>query len=335
VRRAALVLAVLLLLCAVAARWSHRRDAGGIRHTTSASPVARPAPGAAPAAALDEGDAAPVTLGPRPRSLRGTRVDGGLAVDAGGRFMATPDARRLFDYFLATAGEEPPERIRARIVSAIEQRLSGDAARDATALLDRYLAYRERARHTATREELLATRRETLGADADALFADVTPLEEMAVEVARTASDPGLSPDERAAQRAALEATLPPSLQNTRAQVLAPLTLIQEEAALRAAGAAPDAIRALREQMAGVEAADRLEALDRARADWDARVASYREARVAIETDPSLSADARARAVADLLATRFSGPERTRVAALDRIAAGAPSPEARAATPPR
>jgi lipase chaperone LimK len=331
-RRAALALVVVLLLSAVAARWSHRRDAGGIRHAASASPPARPAPGATPAAARDD---AAATIGPRPHSLRGTHVDGGLAVDVAGRFMATPDARRLFDYFLATAGEEPPERIRARIVAAIEQRLSGDAARDATALLDRYLAYRERARHATTRDELLAARRDALGADADALFADVTPLEEMAVEVARTTSDPGLSPEERVARRAALEGTLPQSLQDTRAQVLAPLTLIQQEAALRAAGATPDAIRALREQMAGMEAADRLETLDRARADWDARVASYREARVAIESDPSLSADARARAVADLLATRFSGPERTRVAALDRIAAGVTPPEARAATPPR
>jgi lipase chaperone LimK len=332
VRRAALALTVALLLCAVAARWPQRREGDGVRHATSASPVARPAAVAATAAAHD---AAQATLGPRPRSLRGTRVDGGLAVDAAGRFVATPDARRLFDYFLATAGEEPPERIRARIVAAIEQRLSGDAARDATALLDRYLAYRERARHATTRDQLLAARRDTLGADADALFADVTPLEEMAVEVARTASDPGLSPEERAARRAALEATLPQSLRDTRAQVLAPLTLIQEEAALRAAGATPDAIRALREQMAGTEAADRLEALDRARADWDARVASYREARLSIEADPSLTADARAQAIADLLAARFSGPERTRIAALDRIAAGVMSPEGRAATPPR
>ena len=76
----------------------------------------------------------------------------------------------------------------------IDRRLSGDAARDATALLDRYLAYRERARHTTTREDLLATRREVLGADADALFADVTPLEDMAVEAARIANDPSLGP---------------------------------------------------------------------------------------------------------------------------------------------
>jgi len=249
--------------------------------------------------------------------------------------MATPDARRLFDYFLATAGEEPEEKIRARIVAVIDRRLSGDAARDATALLDRYLAYRERARHATTREELLAARRDILGADADPFFADVTPLEEMAVETARLASDPALTADERAAQRAALEAQLPEPLQRTRAEVVAPLNLVQQEAALRAAGASPESIRALREQMAGVEAADRLEALDHARADWNARVASYREARATIESDPSFSVDARARAVADLLATRFSGPERTRVAALDRIAAGVTSPEAGPANPLR
>jgi lipase chaperone LimK len=75
--------------------------------------------------------------------------------------------------------------------------------------------------------------------------------------------------------------------------------------------------------MAGADAADRLEALDRTRADWDARVASYREARAAIEADASLPAEARAQAIDDLIAARFTGPERMRVAALDRIAAGA------------
>jgi lipase chaperone LimK len=317
VRRAALAIAVVLLLCVTVGRWSHRPDAGGGRLAPSPGAPPPTAQAGAPAAARD--DAGEATLGPRPRSLRGTRVDGGLAVDARGRFMATPDARRLFDYFLATAGEEPRETIRARIVAAIDRRLSGDAARDATALLDRYLAYRDRARHTSTREELLAARRETLGADSDALFADVTPLEEMAIETARIASDPTLGPEEREARRAALEATLPQSLRDTRARVLAPLSLIQQEAALRAAGASPEAIRELREQVAGPAAADRLEALDRARADWDARVASYRDARAAIEADSALSADARGRAIDDLLAARFTAPERLRVAALDRI----------------
>jgi lipase chaperone LimK len=235
----------------------------------------------------------------------------------------SPDARRLFDYFLASAGEEPEEKIRARIVAVIDRRLSGDAARDATALLDRYLAYRERARHATTREELLAARRDILGADADPFFADVTPLEELAVETARLANDPDLTADQRAARRAALEAELPESLRRTRAEVVAPLNLMQQEDALRAAGASPETIRALREQMAGPAAADRLDALDRAHADWDARVASYREARAAIEADPSLPNAERAHEIDALLAARFTAPERLRIAALDRIAAGA------------
>jgi lipase chaperone LimK len=196
------------------------------------------------------------------------------------------------------------------------------------------LAYRERARHAITRDELLAARHDTLGADANALFADVAPLEDMAVEVARTASDPGLSLEERAARRAALEATLPESLRDTRAKVLAPLTLIRQEAALRAAGATPDAIRALREQIAGpgLPTASR-----RSTGHVPTGIpGSRRIAKHARPSSPSrLSRPTRTRAVADLLATRFSGPERTRIAALDRIAAGVTSPEAGTATRPR
>ena len=51
---------------------------------------------------------------PRPRSLRGTRVDGGLVVDAAGRFVPTIDARRLFDYFLTASGEVPDDLVPGR-----------------------------------------------------------------------------------------------------------------------------------------------------------------------------------------------------------------------------
>ena len=172
-----------------AARWPLRRDAGGGGHATSRRRSRRSGRERRPPYPRHRRRA-------RPRRARcAARASTRLVVDASGRFVATPDARRLFDYFLATAGEEPVADIRARIVAVIDRRLSGDAARDATALLDRYLAYRERARHTTTREDLLAARRQVLGADADALVADVTPLEDMAVEAARLANDPSLGPD--------------------------------------------------------------------------------------------------------------------------------------------
>jgi lipase chaperone LimK len=100
-------------------------------------------------------------------------VDGDLAVDPAGRFVPGPGARRLFDRLLAAATARD-DAARDRVVSEIERRLDGEAAREATALLDRYLRYRERAQALGAdgRAALLALREETLGEDAGALFAD-------------------------------------------------------------------------------------------------------------------------------------------------------------------
>src|SRR5512144_31870 len=83
-------------------------------------------------------DVVPLDAAPRPRSLRGTRVDGGLAVDADGRFLPTRDARRLFDYFLTATGEATDAEVRTRIEREIARRLPPDAAREAGRLLERY-----------------------------------------------------------------------------------------------------------------------------------------------------------------------------------------------------
>src|SRR4030095_1228876 len=98
---------------------------------------------ARPAGAGERGTEAPPS---RPASLRGTSVDGGLAADAAGHFVPTPDARRFFEYFFTASGEEPEATIVARIRAAIDRRLAPDAAREAERLLERYLDYRARAR---------------------------------------------------------------------------------------------------------------------------------------------------------------------------------------------
>lgn len=264
----------------------------------------------------------------RPRSLRGTRVDGALAVDADGRFVAGPEARRLFDYFLTASGEEPPERTRSRIVAEIERRLPPSARAEAVALLDRYLEYRERARtleaggDLAARVEALARlRREVLGPDGSrALFGDDERAVARAAEYQRIASDPALSEDERVRRLAALNAELPSAVGEARARALAPLALANAEAALRAQGGTPDAIRALREQVVGPEAADRLAALDQRRAEWQRRVDDFRMERQTIENDGALDPAERERRIRDLLAERFTPTERQRVQGLDAAA---------------
>jgi len=296
--------------------------------------VAHARPGGAlaagrPAGAGERGTEAPPA---RPASLRGTSVDGGLVVDAAGHFVPTPDARRFFDYFFAASGEEPEATIVARIRAEIDRRLAPDAAREAQRLLDRYLDYRARARAYAeaagaiddleTRLAAIeAIRVEALGgAAASAFFAEEEAADRAALERLRLASRDDLTEGERERRMAALEEALPAAELVQRRGAEIALDLRRDEAALLAAGGSADQLRTLRERTVGPEAAARLAVLDRQRAEWRQRVDSYRAARAAIEGDASFDAAARARAIDQLRADRFSATERLRVAALDRDA---------------
>ena len=93
------------------------------------------------------------------------------------------------------------------------------------------------------------------------------------------------------------------------------------------AGTGPEDIQGLRERFAGPEAATRLAALDRRRAEWSARVEAFRGERSRIAGDGALTAAERAAATERLLAESFTPTERLRVEALDRVAATeAPEP---------
>jgi lipase chaperone LimK len=286
------------------------------------------------AAALRRAPAAAPPQAP-PASLRDTDIDGSLAVDADGKLLVTPALRRFFEYFFVASGEESDDRIRERIETEIDARLSGAAQGAAADLLDRYLSYRERGRSLADGElpggDLMARvdalrrlRRESFGEhDAAALFADEEAALAVAAEQHRIAADPTLSEDERVSRLAALEAELPEPIRSARAAVTGPLRLAREEAALRAAGGAPEEIQALREDAVGSEAAQRLAGLDQQRAEWQARVDAYRQERATIDADASLDATQRDAALDALRGRHFTGPELLRIRALDHLEASA------------
>lgn len=334
-RRALLAAAVVAVVAGSAL--VHRKTPEGKSPQAPAGPGL--ALGATPAPAGPDTSRAEPPLA-RPRSLRGTRTDGGLALEAG-HFRPTSDARRLFDYFLTASGEESPEALRARIVAEIARRLPPEAAAEATAVLDRYLAYRDRVRNLAEHgdgddlERRLATlveiRREMLGVEtADAFFADEEAQARTLLETRRIAGDPTLTPEERArrldAAWAALDADLPPETREARATARLAGMLPRLEEELRASGAGPDAVQALRERLAGPDAAARLADLDRRRAEWTGRVEAFRAARARLADDPSLPPDERTAATERLLEESFTPAERLRVQALDRIAAAAARP---------
>jgi lipase chaperone LimK len=267
--------------------------------------VERASPSGAQAAEQDTGP-----IEPLPPSLRGTQIDGDLPIEARGHLVVGPDVRRFFDYFLSATGEEPMQGIRARIVGELRQRLRPPAANEAVDLLNRYLAYRERAATLGPgdRDDLearFAALHELLG-DHDAL----------ALERRRIAEDPRLTSEEKERALEEAEARLPASEREARAQAVSALRLWQDAQQLRAAGASPQELRGLRESRFGTEAADRLEELEREQEARRERVSLFRSGKAAIESDPSLTSEERSRAVDQLLQTSFNSTGQIRVRAI-------------------
>ncbi|GGC63392.1 lipase chaperone [Marinobacter halophilus] len=87
----------------------------------------------------------PPTLGTDPfaPSLQGTDIDGALQADASGHLILGLEVRDFFDYFLNTVGEVSPETAIGQIQQMALQHLPETAAREAMALLDQYLAYKQ------------------------------------------------------------------------------------------------------------------------------------------------------------------------------------------------
>jgi lipase chaperone LimK len=304
-----------------------------------------PGTAAAPAAVAPPSPAPPGATGtaetpPSPASLRDSEIDGELIADASGHFEPTPHALALFDYFLSATGEEPQATIRARIVAEIDRRLADPARHEATALLDRYLAYRADAASAVADERLAESadlerrlqwlrelRRKHFGADlAATLFADDERAIEVAIAQRRVAANASLSQAEKRAQIEALEARLPESAQRARASSSVPLRLAEQEAALRARDGSDAELRALRDSIVGPEAAARLEERDRRRAEWNTRLAAYRAERDAILGDASLDLQARDAATENLLVRSFDARERIRVRTLDGMEATTADP---------
>lgn len=333
----------LVALAAAGVLLGRSGDTPGTPNT--APPAAGLDPTAREAAVVDAGDfdRDPDSGIARPKSLRGTRTDGGLALDGDGHFLPTIDARRLFDYFLTASGEVSDAELAARVRQEIARRLAAEPAREATALFERYLAYRERVRALAATDvpdlddletrlaTLIALRREMLGPRAaDAFFAEEEADARRMLDARRIADDDSLSVEERAARVeeifAAAEADLPPEVRAARATARLATTVRDAEAEIRAGGGGDAEVTAMRERLAGPEAAARLAELDQRRNAWQGRVAAFRAARARIQEDATLAPEARAAAIGRLFDESFTPTERRRVEALDRIAAEPATP---------
>ncbi|MBU1283010.1 MAG: lipase secretion chaperone [Gammaproteobacteria bacterium] len=269
-----------------------------------------------------------------PASFGGTTVDGVFRLDADGNLLISEDIRRIFDYFLAAAGEEPlrtsVERLRAYIVA----QLPASAREQALALLNQYLDYKrelvllerdlpQMANLDALRQReaaVLALRARIFDAQAQqAFFAREEAYNQFTLQRLAILHNSQLDDAGKAAAVDQLRNSLPAEMQDT---VLPQLQneLRQQTAQLQAAGAKPEQIRQLRQQLVGAEATQRLEVLDQQRQTWKKRIALYSTAKAAIENNPGMSASDKRSAIAQLAAENFDEREQLRLEAAEQLA---------------
>lgn len=298
-------------------------------------PAPSPATGAQlPEATFSRWAAKGALLGEPPASLAGTQVDGALRVDDRGNLLLDSDLRQVFDYFLATIGEESLARIRARIAFHLQQQLPPAAAEQAWHVLNQYLHYKDAlaslpghdGSYAGMRDSLerqRSLRDSLLGPElASAFFHDEDQYADFALQHTDQLRNPDLSPQQRRQHVEALLSTLPDNLREQVQATAVPLQVDRQVQAMREQGASEGEIWQAREQQVGADAAERLAQLDRQREEWRQRYESYRHQVAAIESSAMADAD-RAEAIARLREEHFSAAEQKRVSALDRIAADA------------
>lgn len=273
-------------------------------------------------------------LGALPASLAGTQVDGVLHADANGNLQVELGLRRVFDYFLATLGEESLEQIRARIAFHLQRHLPPTAAVQAWEILNRYLHYKNMLAslpgHDGTYDGMRASlmrmrelRDSLLGPElAGAFYLEEDQYADFALQHMDQLRVTGLSAAQRQERTEALLSTLPEELRSQIQATGAPLQVERQVQRLREQGASDGEIWQRREQQFGAAAADRLARLDEQRAQWQQRYDAYRRARAAIESSALDDVD-KTQEIQRLRAEQFTPTEQKRVDALDRIAVDA------------
>ena len=308
------------------------------RSATAPTPVAQQSPPAlsAPSASVTPvGQAAvskpqPQVSARLPTSFQGTQVDGQLRVDAAGNLIVGAEIRQLFDYFLAAIGEEPLKNSIERLRRHIIEELAEPARGQALSVLNQYLSYKrqllELEASYARAPDLSALRQRLHAVQAlrarvldpavhQAFFALDEAYDRFSLERLAIRFDSGLDSDAKGRAVDQLRAGLPAELQELLMPQLQ-TELREQTNALVQSGAGPEQVRQLRQQLVGSAAADRLDALDRQRQQWQQRVTTYQQARANIEATRGLDDVERQAAIERLEEQHFNASERLRLLAV-------------------
>ena len=276
--------------------------------------------------------------GPLPKSLQGTDVDGELLLDANGNLIVTHGLRNLFEYFLSAKNEEPLDVILGRIREYIHKQIPVEPAREAIAILESYVSYKQKLEEIESPEGLQGEELGTLEAIKDALtrrmlirrqmmssevvnafFGDEEKYDQFNLQLIDIKQNSVLKPEAKEAEILEIEKMLPESIQKMRQQERARTNREQTIDKMRKNGKSEQEIYEFRKQEMGEEAAKRWQKLEQKRKVWNNKVDSYMEQRNVIASDPNLTSQEKESAIERLKFESFDESEIKRINVDERI----------------
>ena len=281
-----------------------------------------------------------------PASLTGTEVDGEILIDENQNLHITRGLRDLFDYFLATVGEESLPTIVQRVKAYIRHRTPEPAQSQAVALFDQYIAYRSALRNIpeaggkpADQIDLEAIAQQKAAErqlrqqffDAktiQAFFGDDDAYDQYTLESLKIANNTQLSDAEKAQKTADLLKQLPEHLRESMQDIAKIQNLEQQTAEWKARNGSAAELRQIRINLVGVAATERLEALDQDNRQWQQRVDGYLQEYNKINNNQQWSVEQKQLMILGLRRQQgFNEQEQLRLTAFEQMAAqGIPPP---------
>ena len=287
--------------------------------------------------------------GPLPSTLEGTIMQQALAVDEQGDLRISSDLKRVYDYFLSTIEEEDLSVIISRIEEYLDYHLDEPALSQAKNNMDQYIALKralfefESERSESIKdimlqggslkgETYLSLLKEQLEAQRDlrslhlspethdAFYADEEVYDQYSLARMEVKANKGLTEEEKQLRLAEIDAQAPQEIVESRRESQITDILKEKTQALKEAGASQQDIKTLRTEMLGEEAAERFDALDKERADWNKRVNDYLEKREAILSNDGLSQQAKQDQINRIRQNDFDSREQIRVGVYERKA---------------
>lgn len=268
-------------------------------------------------------------------TFRFTSVDGSINVDERNHLIIDQELRHWLDFYLAAIGEIELEQIVSMMELEIGK-LPNPGQAQALEILKQYLAYKQELAEYDNRELLaidqhndiqhltdrldwqMRLRRRHLDDEVVEIFWHQDEvIDNYALEKLKIKSS-NLSDVDKQERLLALDQSLPESLYSFKQELYIASNLLEKEQALIESND-PQALRELRIKEVGIEAADRLEKIDKVQNSWKLKVLSYHNEEKRLSKIVGMSDEDKATALSEYREKHFENKEILRLPAAVKL----------------